>query len=342
VDGHILILNDTSVSDHFHYNEASKKVIYNPDQLHPGTLHEWSTNIYSGTTSFSLSDYDYTSPKSLMQTEPLSPPSKFARYEGTGGYYSDKENPVKYGAYYAKLRLEEQTCRQSIQKGMGDLLVIGAGFTFTPIGPMGEKEYLTISMTLTVTAAKWSSENQPREFKEVVCDLEAIPKEVSFRPTRITPKPLITGIQSAMVVGPAGQDPKTPYCSPLGSIKVQFPWDRYNQNGIDQEGQLTSSNWVRVSQISAGNGWGSMFIPRVGNEVLVAFENGDPDKPVVIGNVYNGYNQPPVPPSSNSVLCYISDDSGNYIVWSPISGQESLVLYSPNGDTTHSIGYSTS
>jgi type VI secretion system secreted protein VgrG len=105
-----------------------------------------------------------------------------------------------------------------------------------------------------------------------------------FRPERLTPKPLVNGAQTAFVVGPAGEEIFT---DKYGRVKVQFHWDR------DGQVNESSSCWVRVAQGWAGNRWGSMFIPRIGMEVIVHFLEGDPDQPIITGCVYNPQTMPP-------------------------------------------------
>ncbi len=106
-----------------------------------------------------------------------------------------------------------------------------------------------------------------------------------FRPPRVTPRPRVAGSQIATVVGSSGEEIWT---DKHGRIKVQFPWDRI---GTKNE---NSSCWVRVSQIWAGQGWGALFIPRIGQEVVVSYVDGDPDRPLVTGSVYNAEKTPPV------------------------------------------------
>ena len=108
---------------------------------------------------------------------------------------------------------------------------------------------------------------------------------VPFRPARVTPKPTVRGTQTAVVVGPAGEEIFT---DKYGRIKVQFPWDREGKFDAD------SSCWIRVATIWAGKGWGIIHIPRIGQEVVVDFLEGDPDQPIVIGSVYNADQMPPV------------------------------------------------
>src|SRR5262249_7943489 len=105
-----------------------------------------------------------------------------------------------------------------------------------------------------------------------------IPLALPYRPLRTTPKPVVPGTQTAVVVGPKGSEIFT---DKFGRVKVQFFWDRQGKSDAD------SSCWVRVAQIWAGKRWGAFFIPRIGQEVVVAFEEGDPDEPIIVGSVYN-------------------------------------------------------
>jgi type VI secretion system secreted protein VgrG len=111
-----------------------------------------------------------------------------------------------------------------------------------------------------------------------------IPTGLPYRTPRRTPRPTIAGVQTATVVGPPGEEI---YCDKYGRVKVQFHWDREGKKNLD------SSCWVRVAQPWAGKGWGAFFWPRIGNEVVVAFEEGDPDQPQIVGSVYNAENMPP-------------------------------------------------
>jgi Rhs element Vgr protein len=122
------------------------------------------------------------------------------------------------------------------------------------------------------------------------------------------------------------------YPSDLGSVKVQFRWDRYGKN--DQN----SSVWIRVTQFSAGKAWGSMFIPHVGNEVAVAFEEGNPDRPVIIGSLYNSINIPPIPLPSEKQLSCIVDSSKNLLVMKGVQGLEGMTLATPYQEAQFSIG----
>ena len=111
-----------------------------------------------------------------------------------------------------------------------------------------------------------------------------IPVSLPYRPQRITPRPVVQGTQTAVVVGPAGEEIFT---DKYGRVKVQFHWDREGKNDAN------SSCWVRVGTPWAGKNWGVIHIPRIGQEVIVAFEEGDPDRPIIVGSVYNADQMPP-------------------------------------------------
>jgi type VI secretion system secreted protein VgrG len=129
---------------------------------------------------------------------------------------------------------------------------------------------------------------------------ECIAATVTYRAPRVTRKPHVAGAQTALVVGPAGEEI---YTDEFGRVKVQFHWDRA---GTRDE---NSSCWIRVSQLWAGAGWGAMYIPRVGHEVIVDFLEGDPDRPIIVGRVYHGTNRPPYPLPADKTRSTIKSES---------------------------------
>jgi type VI secretion system secreted protein VgrG len=129
---------------------------------------------------------------------------------------------------------------------------------------------------------------------------EAFPSDVPFRPARLTPAPRIHGCQTAMVVGKSGEEITT---DQYGRIKVKFHWDQ--RSPADD----TSSCWVRVAQVWAGKQWGALFLPRIGQEVVVAFLDGDPDRPLVTGSVYNATTTVPYALPANQTRSTIKSDS---------------------------------
>src|SRR5580704_14119160 len=169
----------------------------------------------------------------------------------------------------AKIRIEEEEALGSRLSGRSTIRALSAGYTFT----LAEHDTYAVNGDYVVRAFSHAATGDTYENT-----FEALPKSVPFRPPRVTQKPLIPGAQTALVVGKSGEEIWT---DKYGRIKVQFYWDRV---GTKDE---NSSCWVRVAQSWAGQGWGAIFLPRVGQEVVVSFLGGDPDRPLVTGSVYN-------------------------------------------------------
>ncbi|NQZ30564.1 MAG: type VI secretion system tip protein VgrG [Oceanospirillaceae bacterium] len=144
------------------------------------------------------------------------------------------------------------------------------------------REYLIIAAHYQLRSDSYSS-GGAAQGDTYQCHFEAIESATSFRSARSTAKPIVAGSQTAVVVGPAGEEI---YPDEYGRVKVQFHWDRYGGNDEN------SSCWVRVQQLWAGAQWGAQFIPRIGHEVIVEFLEGDPDRPIITGRVYNADNMP--------------------------------------------------
>jgi type VI secretion system secreted protein VgrG len=146
----------------------------------------------------------------------------------------------------------------------------------------------------------------------------------AYRPPRVTPRPSVRGVQTATVVGPEGEEIHT---DEHGRVRVQFHWDR------DDKFDENSATWVRVSQVWAGNGWGAMFIPRIGHEVLVDFLEGDPDRPIVVGRIYHGQNATPYPLPAEKTRSTIKSDSSlggggyNELRYEDSKGREQIYLH---------------
>src|SRR5690606_24652259 len=156
------------------------------------------------------------------------------------------------------------------------------------------------------------------------------PAEIQFRPKRIHMKPVMRGPQSAVVVGPAGEEI---YIDEHCRVKVQFIWDREGKNDEN------SSCFIRVMQTWAGNQWGASFIPRIGHEVIVTFLDGDPDRPLITGSVYNGWNKPTYPSKTQSGIKTRSTKGGtpqnyNELRFEDKKGEEQIYVHAEkNYDT---------
>lgn len=151
-----------------------------------------------------------------------------------------------------------------------------------------------------------------------------IPDALPFRPQRTTPKPCVMGAQTAIVVGPAGEEIFT---DKYGRVKVQFRWDRESQ------ADANSSCWLRVGTAWAGKNWGAIHIPRIGHEVIVQFLEGDPDAPIIIGSVYNAGAMPPYKLPDNKTISTVKSLSSlkgagfNEIRFEDKKGEEQVFIH---------------
>mgnify|MGYP006335884243 CR=1 FL=1 len=144
-------------------------------------------------------------------------------------------------------------------------------------------KYLITSVRYAIDAGDYESRERHGE-DPFQCHLRAVDSTIPYVGRRTTPKPLISGPQTATVVGPKGEEIWT---DEYGRVKVQFHWDRVGKR------DESSSCWIRVAQLWAGEGWGGIHLPRIGQEVIVEFLEGDPDRPIITGRVYNNSNMPP-------------------------------------------------
>lgn len=241
---------------------------------------ESEAQVYSGTAS--LRDYDFVKPAVDLSAS-LSNSMEGEVYDYPGDYLTKDD-----GDRYSRIRLEEQELRSSIIRAESNCLGLECGYKFTLEDHLREdanQEYLITSLWQSGKNSSYSAKSDPTAF-EYHNRLEAIPSSVSFRPPRLARKPVIEGVQTAVVVGKSGEEIWT---DEYGRVKVQFFWDR--EGSCDDK----SSCWIRVSQGWAGKQWGAICIPRIGQEVIITFLEGDPDRPIVTGRVYNADQMPPYP-----------------------------------------------
>jgi type VI secretion system secreted protein VgrG len=180
------------------------------------------------------------------------------------------------------IRMQEETLSSLVIHAASGCRGWTSGFKFTLDRHFnGDGQYVVTGVQHTAQQGSYrSSETSFRYQNTFTC----IPAALTFRPPRVTPRPFVQGTQTAVVVGPSGQEIFT---DKYGRVKVQFHWDRQGKNDAN------SSCWVRVGSVWAGKNWGGIHIPRIGQEVIVAFEEGDPDRPIIIGSVYNADMMPP-------------------------------------------------
>lgn len=194
------------------------------------------------------------------------------------------------GETIVRTRIEEEESQELIIRGAGSCRPFTAGYRFELLDQPGSnrdgdnRAYVLVAMRLQAFEPTYRSGSDEEQRPSYSNTFTCLPATVPFRPRRTTPRPVISGVQSAIVVGKAGEEL---WVDKHGRVKVQFHWDRQGKRDDN------SSCWVRVAQNWAGKRWGTMFLPRVGQEVLVEFLDGDPDSPVVTGRLYNGENAPP-------------------------------------------------
>jgi type VI secretion system secreted protein VgrG len=287
-DRHVLKLVDSSDAHaplegkpRISFYEPGKQVRVDEEFIHAWTF---TQDIQPGETA--TDDYDFTKPKAELDVKSrlIQPHEQAAHevYDWPGEY-----REVPDGEHYVRARLDELHTEFDRAEAECNVREIATGRTFgLDNAPRGDqqRDYLIVSATYDMRDNAYeSSAEEPVTYR---CGFGALQCQQQFRPARITPRPVVKGTQTAMVVGPDGEEI---YCDKYGRIKVLFHWDRYGK------GDENSSCWIRVAQNLSGKRWGMVFIPRIGQEVIVDFLEGDPDRPIVIGAVYNGLEMPPYP-----------------------------------------------
>lgn len=251
---------------------------------------------------WSFNDYDHQTPtKNLLQTSNST--SQFANVKQYEHYEYTPYHDFSNGKNLVAKRMEAEEVPINTIEGGSDCSSFYAGGRFKLSRHAVKKEQGSYIITAIRHKASDSSylaggENKTEYSNDVIC----IPDDVHFRPLTTHQKPWMQGPQSATVVGPKGEEI---YIDNDGRIKVQFHWDR---EGANNE---SSSCFIRVMQPWAGSGWGTSFIPRIGMEVVVNFFDGDPDRPIISGSVYNGDNKPPFSSKTQSGIKTRSSKGGN-------------------------------
>ncbi|MEO8859738.1 MAG: type VI secretion system tip protein VgrG [Burkholderiaceae bacterium] len=283
-DKHTMVIVNSSsahkpnpVQDKFEFREASGA----EHDFEPIT--EWRASKEIQTGQVVLRDFDFAAPKVIPEVK-----TKASRkdasiklevydYPGSAAKTADMNR-------YSQLRMEELQARYSRVDGSGAVRGLACGYRFDlKDHPRADqnKTYLLLSTRIEMVHTGYRSGSGETTCK---CSFTAIEGTEIFRPRRLTPKPAVAGPHTAMVVGPSGQEI---YTDVHGRAKVQFHWDRLGTS--DDK----SSCWVRVASPWAGQNWGGISLPRIGQEVVVDFLEGDPDRPLITGRVYNGEQKPP-------------------------------------------------
>lgn len=273
---HVLVLADDK-SVHTLCEDGSK-VVHSTGDESDKRVYSWERGYSLVAKKSLLRDYNYLTPTENLQVEQpggvsLPDNAKLELFDYPGAYAKKSE-----GDKVAKARIQAEESRHDVAVGRGnvDSLEVGRKFSFDSHEDPSEKNKAYI-----VAAIAHSAEQ--RDDGQVPCvdyhsTFTCVPDKVLLRPNVVRQRPRILGPQTALVVGPQGEEIAT---DKYGRIKVQFHWDR---KGTKDE---KSSCWLRVVQPLAGKGWGALALPRIGQEVLVEFLEGDPDRPLVTGTLYN-------------------------------------------------------
>lgn len=250
-------------------------------------INEWMVEQQVRTGKFATTDYNFEKPKSSLlskaQVKRKHPLSEFEIFDYPGEFQEQSVGE----SHYAKVRVQSLQVPFEMARGRADARGIASGYTFTledfPRSDQNKK-YLVLETEHILHSDEFQAGGEGPEAPFHECRFSVMPADQPYRPPEVTSKPMIRGPQTALVVGPSGEEI---YTDKYGRVKVQFHWDRYGK--MDEN----SSCWIRVSQGWAGKNWGSMFLPRIGHEVIVEFLEGDPDRPIITGRVYNGEAMPP-------------------------------------------------
>ena len=293
---HILVLTD---------NKDSNPAL-DPDELpfhHDGHAEDFdairtlSRSEQMRTRKVTLHDWDYKKRGSVGENTPtvldIGSDHDLERYRYPGGFVAQSgASDAEAGKHLSKVIMEAEESSHLRFRGDSQIRTLAPGHTFTlydhPFDAFNV-EFLILSVwhhgRNNLTADSGDGGGYGNEFT-------LQPHDTVYRAPLATRKGRVHGPQTAIVVGPAGEEI---YTDELGRIKVRFHWDRKVPGRSTDKPDDKASCWVRVAQIWAGNGYGALFIPRIGMEVVVDFLEGDPDKPIAVGCVYNGINKPPQP-----------------------------------------------
>jgi len=315
----------------------------------------WTASRELRTGKYALTSYDFERPSTALLVEQSHPRQHalddYEQFDFEGDYTQKAD-----GQHITDVRLDEQQARFERLAGSTNARALAVGHLFKlERHPRADQnaEYLCAQLNLTAHLAPYESGTGGAGAAagggggtaDFQCQFAAAPSSQAFRPERRTPKPFVQGPQTAVVVGPSGEEIFT---DKYGRVKVQFHWDRYGKKNEK------SSCWVRVSTPWAGKSFGFVQIPRIGQEVIVDFLEGDPDQPIITGRVYNAEQMPPWDLPANATQSGVltrSSKGGAYgnanaIRFEDKKGSEQLWIHAEKNmdievenDETHWVGH---
>ena len=286
---------------------------------------DWSMGYQVQPGEYTLTDFDFTAPKKALlvksQVKRDHPAAENKMYDYPGEY-SERAD----GENYAKARIEEFQCGFEIGRAAANARGVACGYLFKLERYPREdqnRQYLITSASYHLESDSFGS-GSGGGAETFSCNFTTLDAKQPFRPARVTPKPSIQGPQTGYVSGKSGEEIWT---DKYGRIKVKFHWDRYGK--ADE----TCSCWIRVAQMWAGKKWGSLFMPRIGQEVIVEFLEGDPDRPIVTGRVYNDDLMPPYELPASATMSTVKSNSSkggggfNEIRFEDKKGEEQIFIH---------------
>jgi type VI secretion system secreted protein VgrG len=307
-------------------------------------VQHWTFAREVSTGKVATTSYDFERPSaSLVADRAIVRAHDLADYElfDYQGDYAQADD----GTHWSDNRIDELHCRFEQLNGTTNAQALRNGQLFKLERHPREDQNGEYLVTRTTIHAHQDSGEAGSGDHGYSCDFKALPSGQQYRPARRTPKPFVQGPQTAVVVGPAGDEIFT---DKYGRVKVQFHWDRYGQKNEK------SSCWVRVSSPWAGKSFGFIQVPRIGQEVVVGFLEGDPDQPLITGRVYNAEQMPPWDLPANATqsgMLTRSSKGGAYsqanaIRFEDKKGGEQLWIHAEKdqdieveNDETHSVGH---
>jgi type VI secretion system secreted protein VgrG len=324
---HTMVLCDSySAHDAFPgYEEIKSLSSTDAVKHHTDSIFGWEVGRSVQSGNYALTDYDFEKPKAGLAVQQTidrghaRPDYEIFDYPGE---YSETDD----GQNYVTARIEELQSEYERVHGNGNARGLNAGWLFSLTDCAREdqnREYLVVSAQYSMQDTAYES-GSAAEGSGFEVSFEGMDASEPFRPERISPKPLVQGPQTAIVVGGSGEEIWT---DEYGRVKVQFHWDR------EGKADENSSCWIRVAQVWAGKKWGAMYIPRIGQEVIVEFLEGDPDRPIVTGRVYNAENMPPYDLPDNKTMSTLKSNSSkggqgfNEIRFEDKKGEEQIFIH---------------
>jgi type VI secretion system secreted protein VgrG len=289
-------------------------------------LTQWSEHQVATSGKYTLHDYAFEKAQKVQDYATGQSASHQFQGYGINEFHADGEyspNLSEVLKSRAKVRIEEVQSQRCRKLGQGDIRGIAVGSLFTLSDhPVAEQnvQHLVVSTTHTCSTPDLHSADQAASFE---VSFEAIPHDLPYRPERVTPKPALDGLHTALVTQNDGSGCDWSNNGPM--VRVKFFWDT-------DDAHPSQSGWARVAQAAASSGFGAMFLPQVGDEVVVSFLEGDPDRPLVIGSIYHGKNEPFYPQDKQLKQSGFRTKEGNEITFDEdvkqiyFKGKENLVL----------------